>query len=236
MHSGIFAPLTRLLIKKFRVHCVDLPGHGYNRDSTESLVLADCAARIAEITPPAIWIGWSLGGLISLEAALQRHPKVQGIISIASSPRFVAAEDWPYGVLHKIFVQFGTGLLNDYYRTIDMFLMLEVQGTEDVRAELRELKAHVFDRGEPALHVLEEGLKILDQTDMRSKLSELQIPSLWIAGRRDRLVSPQAMRWAAEQSPGGRYLEISAGHAPFISHAERIAQAISEFADEIVER
>ena len=32
MHGGIFAPLTPLLREHFRVHLVDLPGHGYSVD------------------------------------------------------------------------------------------------------------------------------------------------------------------------------------------------------------
>ena len=31
MHSGIFAPLLAKLTAHFRVHCVDLPGHGQSR-------------------------------------------------------------------------------------------------------------------------------------------------------------------------------------------------------------
>jgi len=55
------------------------------------------------------------------------------------------------------------------------------------------------------------------------------VPSLWIAGRRDRLVDAGAMRWAAERS-GGRYLECNSGHAPFLGHADALAASIVQFA------
>jgi pimeloyl-[acyl-carrier protein] methyl ester esterase len=70
MHGGIFAPLTTLLAKRFRVHVVDLPGHGYASASNESIDPARCAASIAARVPRAIWAGWSFGGLVSLQAAL----------------------------------------------------------------------------------------------------------------------------------------------------------------------
>jgi pimeloyl-[acyl-carrier protein] methyl ester esterase len=38
------------------------------------------------------------------------------------------------------------------------------------------------------------------------------------------------MHWAAGQNPQGHYLEISSGHAPFISHAAEVADAIASFA------
>ena len=70
MHGGIFAPLAPLLAEHFRVHAVDLPGHGRSIDSDESIDPARCAAHLAARLPRAIWAGWSYGGLVSLHAAL----------------------------------------------------------------------------------------------------------------------------------------------------------------------
>jgi pimeloyl-[acyl-carrier protein] methyl ester esterase len=53
------------------------------------------------------------------------------------------------------------------------------------------------------------------------------MPSLWIAGRRDRLVPPAAMQWAATVAPAARYLEFNSGHAPFLEHAPAIADALA---------
>ena len=52
------------------------------------------------------------------------------------------------------------------------------------------------------------------------------MPSAWIAGRRDRLVPPAAMRWAAAAAPHGSYVEIAAGHAPFLGHPDAVADAL----------
>lgn len=229
MHSGIFAPLTRALAVRFRLHLVDLPGHGLSPQRDGRFVLADCAHAIAEQVPRALWLGWSLGGQVCLEAARLRPAQVQSLVLIASSPRFVVGEDWPYGVSSDIFTQFGDGLRENYARTIERFLALEAHGSEHAQSELRELRTHVFDRGEPALRALCDGLEILGHTDLRTSLAALRMPSLWIAGRRDRLIPPAAMQWAARCSPAGRYLEFSAGHAPFIGHAAALAEAIRIF-------
>jgi pimeloyl-[acyl-carrier protein] methyl ester esterase len=37
------------------------------------------------------------------------------------------------------------------------------------------------------------------------------------------------MRWAAQVAPRGQFLELNAGHAPFLSHADEIASAIVAF-------
>ncbi|MBL8297458.1 MAG: pimeloyl-ACP methyl ester esterase BioH [Rhodanobacteraceae bacterium] len=233
MHAGIFAPLTRELAQHFRLHLVDLPGHGLSAQRDERLDLAACAERIAAQTPRALWLGWSLGGLVCIEAARQQRPLVRGLVLIATSPRFVVGDDWPQGVAADTFRQFGDGLRSDYHRTIERFLALEAHGSERAQSELRELRAHVFDRGEPALRALCDGLEILDRADLRGLLPQLSTPSLWIAGRRDRLIPPGAMQWAAQQSPHGRWLELPAGHAPFIGHAHSVAEAVVAFAAEV---
>ena len=234
MHGGIFAPLTPLLAARFRVHVVDLPGHGRSIGSQESIDPTRCAAWLATELPRAIWAGWSYGGLVSLRAALEFPQQVRGLVQIATSPRFVSAPDWPHGVPVEVFTEFGRGLLGDYRGTIERFLALETLGSARAQDELRELKAHVFERGDPVLEVLEHALTVMQTTDLRENLRQLVLPSLWIAGRRDRLVPSAAMHGSARQSPHGRFVEIASGHAPFLRHAGEVAAAIGEFAAALV--
>jgi len=233
MHGGIFAPLTPLLAPHFRLHVVDLPGHGHSAASAESIDPAACAAQIARRVPRALWVGWSFGGLVSLRAALTAPERVCGVVEIAASPCFVSTLDWPHGVPADIFIQFGTGLTENYRAAIERFLALETLGSAQSHDELRELKAHVFERGDPSLQVLEQGLGVLRATDLRGDLAHLPVPSLWIGGRRDRLVPVGAMRWAAHHSPAGEFVEIASGHAPFLRHAAQVATAINDFAGRI---
>jgi pimeloyl-[acyl-carrier protein] methyl ester esterase len=232
MHGGIFAPLLEQLVPRFRVHVVDLPGHGYACKEI-GFDVADCARRIAAQTPRAPWVGWSLGGTVALRAALEHAGHVRGVAMIASSPRFVAAPDWPYGVPMEVFTAFGTGLETRYRDAIERFLALETMGSPNAQAELRDLKRQVFERGEPSIAALQDGLRALETEDLREDLAQLSMPSLWIAGRRDRLVAPGAMQWAAQHSPGGLYVELNSGHAPFIGHAEAVATAIEAFTAEL---
>ena len=233
MHAGIFAPLTERLTNNFRVHLVDLPGHGYSRADLRDLEPAQSAAALAARLPRAIWVGWSLGGIVALHAALAPDSRPRGLVMIAASPRFVAAPDWPHGVKRDVFAQFDAGLRSNYRATIERFLALEALGSDHTQACLHELRAHVFERGEPALAALEQGLHVLETSDLRARLAELKMPSRWLAGRRDRLVPAAAMRWAAQRSPQGRFVEFSSGHAPFIGHAHEVAEAITTFAAEL---
>jgi pimeloyl-[acyl-carrier protein] methyl ester esterase len=232
MHGGIFAPLTERLAQRCRLHRVDLPGHGASGDyAAGALEPAACVQAIAAATPPAVWLGWSLGGLVALRGALDRPDTVRGLVAIAANPRFVVGPDWPHGVEPDVLRAFADGLGCDYHATIERFLALETLGSPDAQRELRALRQQVFARGEPDAAVLCDGLDILGRTDLRAALPALATPSLWIAGRRDRLIPAAAMRWSAGQAPVGRYLELPAGHAPFLSDPQAVADAVADFVD-----
>jgi pimeloyl-[acyl-carrier protein] methyl ester esterase len=87
-------------------------------------------------------------------------------------------------------------------------------------------------RGEPSPRVLAEGLQLLEQSDLRDALPALAVPSVWIGGRRDRLVNPAAMQASAAQSALAHFVQIEhAGHAPFLTHANAVAEALLGFLD-----
>lgn len=132
-----------------------------------------------------------------------------------------------------MFDEFASELHVRYRHAIERFLALETLGSTQAQALLRDLKQRVFERGEPRIEALCEGLRALDEIDLRADLAHLAMRSLWIGGRRDRLVPPGAMRWAAEAAPHARYLEVNSGHAPFLEHAETIAAALVQFESEL---
>jgi pimeloyl-[acyl-carrier protein] methyl ester esterase len=233
LHGGVFAPLVDRLSDRYQLYLPDLPGHGHSRDDETPLTLQACVAEILARTPPAAWLGWSLGGLFALHAA-SVSPQVRALALIAATPRFVRGQDWPHAVEPSVFEQFGRDLKQDYRGTLERFLALDTIGSEHARAELRTLKENLYARGEPAPQALQQGLALLEQSDLRATLPALSIPSLWISGHRDRLVSPTAMREAAAMAPNSRYLESAGGgHAPFLGHAEQVADEIRVFMTEV---
>ncbi len=231
MHGGMMEPLVDALADRCSMHVVDLPGHGYSRDSTLPLEPSACAKAIAERTPPAVWIGWSLGGLVALTAALEHPQHARGLGVICGTPKFSRDEDWPYGSDPKLVRQLADDLETDYHATLERFIALEAMGSPDPRAELRHLRSLMFTRGEPNMRVLQEGIRILETTDRRASLASLSVPNTWIAGHRDRLVPPPAMAWSAEQSRGTYHEIAHAGHAPFFGYANDVANVLSPLLD-----
>ncbi len=63
------------LSSHFTLHLVDLPGFGRSR-GFGALSLADMAEAVLQQAPDkAIWLGWSLGGLVASQIVLT-HPSV----------------------------------------------------------------------------------------------------------------------------------------------------------------
>lgn len=233
MHGGIFAPLVDVLREHRTLHVVDLPGHGHNRDCGVPLTLDACANAVFDVVPDAPWCGWSLGGLIALHAASKQPERIPALAMLCATPKFVVADDWPLGMPVEVFRGFADGLRSDWRTTIDRFIALEAFGSDHMRDELRMLRDAVLAHGEPATHVLAEGLQVLEDSDLRYALPPLRMPSLWIGGRRDRLVNPRAMQASAELAPESRYVQVEhAGHAPFLTHADEVAAALLGFLTE----
>jgi pimeloyl-[acyl-carrier protein] methyl ester esterase len=230
MHGGVFAPLVARLRARYTLHVVDLPGHGLSRDCGVPLAMEPCVAAIAAQVPAAPWCGWSLGGLLALHAAATRPSHVPGLALVCANARFVRGADWRHGVSAEIFRDFASGLRADYRGTLDRFIALEAFGSDHAKDEIRTLRDDLFARGEPDAHVLADGLELLERSDLRSVLPTLGVPSLWLAGRRDRLVDPRAMREAAALAPHAELHVLEhAGHAPFLTHAGEVASRLDVF-------
>ena len=230
MHGGLFAPLAERLRDRYTVHAVDLPGHGHSAKDQMPLEPAQLATQLVDRLPDAVWLGWSLGGQVALRAALDHPTRMRGLIMLASSPRFVRGDGWPHGVSPTLFRDFGDALERDFRGTLEGFLALEALGSASAQVELRKLRAQAFERGEPSPRALQEGLVLLDELDLRDELPRLQVPSLWVSGRRDRLVPAGAMPAAAALAPGARSVVIDdAGHAPFLGAADAVAGEVDAF-------
>ena len=226
MHGGVFAPLVDALTDTCTLYVVDLPGHGHSRHSEVPFELAACAKAIADATPPAAWLGWSLGGLIALTAALDMPDHVKALAMLSASPKFSRDADWPHGADPNLVRTLARDLQSDYHATLERFMALEAMGSDDPRAEVRRLRAEVFSRGEPDPRVLQQGIALLEHTDLRAALPTLTMRNGWFVGRRDRVVHPKAVRWSADAA-GGTFHEIEhAGHAPFMGHALALARAL----------
>jgi pimeloyl-[acyl-carrier protein] methyl ester esterase len=236
MHSDMWGPLLPRLAQRFRVHAVDLPGHGHSAPlhgfTLDGVVEALASVFAAEQRPLAV-LGWSLGGLVAMRWARLQPARVGRLVLVATSPRFVAGDDWPHAMSDETLARFGDELHVAWKHTIRRFLALQLQGSEHGRATMAALKDRIFARGEPAPKALFGALALIRGADLRGEVGTITQPALVVSGARDTLALPGAGRWLADNLPNARFALVpGAAHVPFLSHADAFGAALDPFLDE----
>ncbi len=221
MNGSVWQAVARELENDFCLHIVDLPGHGGSKladDATLTLPAMVDAVDAAFPFPVQV-VGWSLGGAVATQWALQQRDKVRSLTLVASSPCFMQRPDWQPAMARKVLEQFAAALQTDWQGTLKRFISLQAMGDASAREVTRELLADLFKHGEPKLAHLADGLNILRDTDLRAEVVKVDCPVLLQYGDRDTLTPLAAGMWLANALPQAQFrLHHKAAHAPFLSH------------------
>lgn len=232
MNPRVFDGLLNLLQTHATLLPLALPGHG-GTAALPNNTLATWAAHIAQQLPTqCVLLGWSLGGQIALRIALDQPERIRRLILISTTPKFVAADDWHAGIAAAELRAFGEDMQRDTRATLLRFLSLQTRGIPEQKALLQPLRATFFAQPLPEPHALSAGLEILLHTDLRAQISQIATPTWVIHGGLDKLTPPAAGDWLANHLASVHSIGIDdAAHAPFLSHPQRVAQAILEAFD-----
>ncbi|MEI8055752.1 MAG: alpha/beta fold hydrolase [bacterium] len=183
---------------------------------------------LATIPNKAIWIGWSMGGLIAMWIAIHYPEAVKKIILVSSTPCFMEKPNWP-GIQSKTLTEFKESLKKDIYHTILRFLSLQ----SNTKSHLRQLRSILLAKNLPTIEALISGLDLLHTTDLRTQLLDIKCPALFILGRADTLVPISIEKFLRIYISHAQIKSISqAAHIPFISHTPVFLKIIMEFLHE----
>jgi pimeloyl-[acyl-carrier protein] methyl ester esterase len=233
MNLRVFDPLRSRLAQALSLRLADLPGHGKSPWPADADASRQQATLAAALLPTEALLGWSLGGQLALSLALatQGTPIApQKLILVATTPRFLSAEGWSCGLSRETLQHFAQSLERDLCGTIADFLGLQVRGSQRAAQTERQLRAALDAHGIAQLAALRAGLGSLATTDLRARAPALGLPTLLIGGLNDRVTPPAALEALAALLPRARLkLLARAGHAPFLSHPDEVADAVLEF-------
>jgi pimeloyl-[acyl-carrier protein] methyl ester esterase len=231
MHSAVWHDLADALASRFTLHLVDLPGHGQSDWLSGDFELERLLAQLANRLPQtAYWLGWSLGGLISLAFSNLFPERVNKLLLLAATPCFVQKPDWRQAMQDQVFLDFADKLAIDQADALQRFLLLQARGSLHSRETIKALAAQLVALGPAHSEALADGLSLLINLDMRAALSDLACPVKLVLGERDTLI-PQTMAADALLLNAALETELiaGAGHAPFISHPTECLQAVMTF-------
>lgn len=205
-----------------------MPVHG---DSPADLAVPEPATEAIPAAASAlpaelgILMGWSLGGLVALEA----RERCQGLVLIGTPPSFLARTHYPAGMAEADFREFRAGVAADPAAALRRFYALQFQGDQAPRKLWGPWRDRILDLGRPAV-VLLGWLDALAAADLTAAPPRLEVPTLVVHGEADPLVDPVATEFFAGLGPEVSVRRIpGAGHAPHISHPEEVGEAVGRF-------
>jgi pimeloyl-[acyl-carrier protein] methyl ester esterase len=227
LHGGVWRSLCARLESAFRLHLVDLPGHGHSREVPFGTLDA-VVDQVAEVVPQGAMVGgWSLGGLVAMRFATRHPRRAAKLAFVSTTPCFAQRADWAHAMAPGTIESFAGSLRSDPAKTIRAFVNLNALGGPHARDRVRELAALLAERGVPSAQSLQAGLAMLHDADLRGEVARIDRPATVIHGGRDALTPAGAGRWLADALPFARFVEIpEAAHLPFVSHPDVVASAL----------
>ncbi len=113
-------------------HLADLPGYGEAPEHGQNFM--EAAQALADGLPPgAVLCGWSLGGLLALQAANLAPEKVDRLILVGATPCFAQRDDWPAAQPPALLDEFVSAVTTDAKTTLQRFVAVANQGDAKAR-------------------------------------------------------------------------------------------------------
>lgn len=196
-----------------RMVAMDHRGHGRGMRSEERFTLEaaadDVAALLVEIdAAPAVLVGYSMGGPISMLTWL-RHPEVvSGLVLQATALEWRASKReriiWRSMALVEYLLRLGRprGIIERALRE-----MVEV--SPDLEPLVGWLKAEMR-RGDPEM--LADAGRALGRYDFRPHAARVDVPTAVVVTTKDRLVRPRKQRQLAKAIPSSAIFELHGDH------------------------
>jgi pimeloyl-ACP methyl ester carboxylesterase len=238
--------LARLSREGRRAVAVDLPGFGAADRLTPDPILpqldqfAAAAVRYASgpKRAPVVAVGNSLGGCVVLRLAERHGEKLAGIVGVAPAGLemtrllYLVQRDPVLRSLISLPTPVPGFVLRAAVARLYRQLAFAVPDAIDP-AVIASFTYHHRQRVRVA-HYLETAHRLIPELRRPFALDRVSIPVLLVWGDRDRMVFSRGARRVLDAVPGSR-LELlrGIGHCPQIEAADRFAELLLQFSDEV---
>jgi len=244
-----------LLTGSGRVFAVDLVGFGESTPGERRPSVEDNGRLVAEVIDAldydsATLIGNSMGGLVSMIAAVEHASRVDRLVLV--NPALPVSRRRPpdLEVLTKLIGPLIPGIGVPAFRVYRAAHSPEEETAETLRmvtadvetvpewARERLTNANRRRRGhEWAIPSFLEADRSIARYVLRPRrftrlIHKISAPTLLVHGSEDRLVSVDSARWAAEQRPDWTYEEMEGvGHVPMLEAAKWFVGLVTDWLD-----
>lgn len=230
LSSSVWAPLRAALDPSLEVQTIDLPGHG-NAATAGASLESWSDVLLAQLPEDSLLVGWSLGAQLALHLAHQHPDRINRLVLVSATPRFVQADDWQAAMPADTLADFRHSFDAEPAGTQRRFIALQGLGDARRREVINGLGSAATPPDEARQAALANGLGLLASIDLRSVVPEIRQPVRLLHGAGDTLMPSAAAEWLADTLPDARLSVFAdAGHAPFLSRPQDCAGLIEGFA------
>ena len=243
MSSAIWKYQFEGLSGSLRLLAPDLRGHGRSRGVSGGLDFVTCANDLCDFfdgqkLSNVVLVGWSMGAQIALQSCVELSGRLAGMVLVSATPRFTAAEDFPYGLAANEAAGMRLKVQRNTVRALEGFYSRLFEENEfQSPSSTSEIKQLLSTIPSPETDAVLEGLDALTQADMRELLATVSIPALVVNGSLDRICLPLASNYLQEHIPGASQTVFpGCGHAPFLTQSQQFNDEIIQFVRSVCEQ
>ena len=210
--ARVWQPVVHELHAGYECVTVELPGHGQSHLTATRL--EPLARQVVDcLQGPAIWLGWSLGALIAMQAALIAPSMVQQLLLVSGTPSFMQHRPGQVAMAEPTFRDFQGEFASRPERTLQRFIALQAHGDSHARQVMDQLRQSATRL--PA--EIDWGLEALRDTDITSELAAIDCPTQCLYGEQDSLVPAGIGETMHMQMQARVTVWPDTGHVPFLS-------------------
>lgn len=221
------------LAREHRVVAIGLPGVGGSSGRVASTVAAMAQATIGAVESLQLGqvdlVGFSLGGFVAQQVALDRPDLVRRLVLAGTGPAGGEGIDRPTGAAY-IYGDMARGALARTDAKEFLFFERDAEGRRAAKEYLARLRERVMDRDEPisvpAFRAQIEAIKAWGRAEPQD-LSRITAPTLVANGDHDRMV-PSALSEDMHRRIPGSTLVIypRSGHGGVFQHGDEFVAAV----------
>lgn len=182
-----------------------------------------------------ILIGWSMGGMLALETALQNQQNINRIIAFNSTVRFTS-DKHKHGWHKKVLLRMKKNLIVNPEATLLQFIESIYSNDKTSSAELfikQIFDSNILENCDFCNAGLLAGLDYLINKNLSQEITKLQTPVLWIHGQLDTICPLEGFNIFRKQMTNSKTHQFkimpSEGHLSFFNKPEKAAKLIREF-------